>query len=232
MDPTPVRRIPVYGSSATTGPAVRWPGVGLKKPVRPATISPRHRTESPLVEKDLRPFGVLVVVVGLLVLSLAAGDALADAEVGLRGDDALRGSDLDDRLAGFGEKIGSLASPAKIGSPAAVATRSSTVARAATHCSAVRGRLLRDQGWREGLRGLRSCRRRGKRCHGGLHHAYLWDYLRGLIRRRPLQPTFGRDSVLPRSGNEPPAHEERAQGKGYEAAQDQPSAEEWFVSGQ
>lgn len=76
--------------------------MSLKKPVRPATISPRHRTESPPVEKDLRPFGVLVVVVGLLLLSLAAGDALADAELGGRGDDALRGSDLDDRLAGFG----------------------------------------------------------------------------------------------------------------------------------
>ena len=42
------------------------------------------------------------MVVGLLLLSLAAGDALAGAELGGRGNDALRGSDLDDRLAGFG----------------------------------------------------------------------------------------------------------------------------------
>jgi Ca2+-binding RTX toxin-like protein len=76
--------------------------VSLKKPVRSATISPRHRTESLHVEKDLRPFGVLVVVVGLLLFSLAAGDAIADAELGGRGDDALRGSNLNDQLAGFG----------------------------------------------------------------------------------------------------------------------------------
>jgi len=107
------------------------------------------------VEKHLRPFGVLVVV--------AAGDALADAELGGRGDDALRGSDLDDRLAGFGEKIGSLASPAKMGSPAAVTTTSSTVARAATHCSAVRGTTSSRPKMARGTSGLRSGRRRGKR---------------------------------------------------------------------
>ena len=54
----------------------------------------------------MRQAGVLVVVVGLLLLSLAAGDALAGAELGGRGDDALRGSDLDDRLAGFGGEDG------------------------------------------------------------------------------------------------------------------------------
>ena len=42
----------------------------------------------------MRLSGALVVVVGLLLLSLAAGDALA-------GDDALRGSGVGDRLAGF-----------------------------------------------------------------------------------------------------------------------------------
>jgi Ca2+-binding RTX toxin-like protein len=46
------------------------------------------------------------VVVGLVLLSLAAGDALAGAELGGRGDDALRGSELDDRLAGFGGEDG------------------------------------------------------------------------------------------------------------------------------
>ena len=74
--------------------------------------------------------GALVVVVGLLLLSLAAGDALA-------GDDALRGSGVGDRLAGFEGEGRMRGSPAKTGSPAAVATNS-TAARAATHCSAVR----------------------------------------------------------------------------------------------
>lgn len=41
-----------------------------------------------------------------MLLSLAAGDALAGAELGGRGDDVLRGSDLDDRLAGFGGEDG------------------------------------------------------------------------------------------------------------------------------
>lgn len=45
---------------------------------------------------------MLLVVAGLLLLSLAAGDALAGAQLGGRGDDELRGSHLDDRLAGFG----------------------------------------------------------------------------------------------------------------------------------
>jgi hypothetical protein len=52
--------------------------------------------------KGLQQSGLLVMIVGLLLHSLAAGDALAGAELGGRGDDALRGSDLDDRLAGFG----------------------------------------------------------------------------------------------------------------------------------
>ena len=86
----------------------------------------------------MRLSGALVVVVGLLLLSLAAGDALAGAGLGGRGADALCGSGVGDRLAGFegeGRMRGSLA---KTGSPAAVVTTNSTAARAATHCSAVR----------------------------------------------------------------------------------------------
>jgi hypothetical protein len=75
--------------------------VGLKKPVR-SEIPPEYRPAG----KGLRQAGVLVVVVGLSLLSLAAGDALAGAEVGGRGDDALRGSDADDRLTGFGGEDG------------------------------------------------------------------------------------------------------------------------------
>jgi Ca2+-binding RTX toxin-like protein len=54
----------------------------------------------------LRQLGLLVAVVGLLLLSLAAGDAVAGAELGGRGDDALRGSGLEDRLSGFGGEDG------------------------------------------------------------------------------------------------------------------------------
>lgn len=43
-----------------------------------------------------------MVAAGLLLLSLAAGDALARAELGGLGDDALRGAEQDDRLGGFG----------------------------------------------------------------------------------------------------------------------------------
>lgn len=50
----------------------------------------------------MRQSGLLIAVVGLLLFSLAAGDALAGAELGGRGDDALRGSGRDDRLAGYG----------------------------------------------------------------------------------------------------------------------------------
>ena len=116
--------------------AGRQPGVNrmrdmsLKKPARPAGVLLRYRTESPPAGKGLQLSGALVVVVGLLLLSLAAGDALA-------GDDALRGSGVGDRLAGFEGEGRMRGSPAKTGSPAAVATNS-TAARAATDCSAVR----------------------------------------------------------------------------------------------
>ena len=76
--------------------------MNLNEPVRTA-LPPGFFGES---GKGLRQSGFLVVVVGLLLLSLAAGDALAGAELGGRGHDVLRGSDLDDRLAGFGGEDG------------------------------------------------------------------------------------------------------------------------------
>jgi Ca2+-binding RTX toxin-like protein len=79
--------------------------VSQNEPVRTA-LPPEYFGESRSAGKDLRQSGLLVVVVGLLLLSLAAGDALAGAELGGRGDDALRGSELDDRLAGFGGEDG------------------------------------------------------------------------------------------------------------------------------
>lgn len=54
----------------------------------------------------MRQSRLLIAVVGLLLLSLAAGDALAGAELGGRGDDALRGSGRDDRLTGYGGEDG------------------------------------------------------------------------------------------------------------------------------
>lgn len=44
--------------------------------------------------------GSLLVMVGALMLALAAGDALADVELGARGDDALRGTGGGERRAG------------------------------------------------------------------------------------------------------------------------------------
>src|SRR5215211_2570705 len=116
----------------------RMRDMSLKKPARPAGVLLKYRTESPSAGKGLRLSGALVVVVGLLLLSLAAGDALAGAGLGGRGDEALRGSGVGDRLAGFEGEGRMRGSPAKTGSPAALATTNSTAARAATHCSAVR----------------------------------------------------------------------------------------------
>jgi Ca2+-binding RTX toxin-like protein len=79
--------------------------LSLKKPVRPK-IQPEYDGESRTAGKGLRQLGLLVVTVGLWLLVLVAGDALAGAELGARDDDALRGSDLNDRLAGFGGEDG------------------------------------------------------------------------------------------------------------------------------
>jgi len=79
--------------------------VSLKRPAVVTPVPPQ-RGETRPAGKDLRRAGLLVVAVGLLLLSLAAGDALAGAELGGRGDDALRGSGQADRLAGFGGEDG------------------------------------------------------------------------------------------------------------------------------
>lgn len=81
----------------------------LKRPVVvPVPPAPPQRAEPRPAGKGLRRAGLLVVAVGLLLLSLAAGDALAGAELGGRGDDQLRGAARDDRLAGFGGEDGIL----------------------------------------------------------------------------------------------------------------------------
>ncbi len=81
--------------------------MSLKRPaVAPVPLVPPHHAEPRPADEDLRRSGLLVVAVGLLLLSLAARDALAGAELGGRGDDALRGAGHDDRLAGFGGEDG------------------------------------------------------------------------------------------------------------------------------
>ncbi|MDQ3361128.1 MAG: hypothetical protein M3534_05590 [Actinomycetota bacterium] len=62
---------------------------------------PESRGGSRAGERGLRWAGVLVAAVGVLLLCLAAGDALAGVELGGGGDDTLRGSAGGDRLAGF-----------------------------------------------------------------------------------------------------------------------------------
>ncbi len=60
--------------------------VSLKRPVAVARVRAQCAERRP-AGKDLRRVGLLVVAAGLLLLSLAAGDALAGAEFGGRGDE-------------------------------------------------------------------------------------------------------------------------------------------------
>ena len=62
---------------------------------------PTPRIKDRADDRGLRWAGALVVLVGAILICLAAGDALAGVEIGGRGDDTLRGSDGGDRLAGF-----------------------------------------------------------------------------------------------------------------------------------
>ncbi|MGH3148128.1 MAG: hypothetical protein ACRDTR_20265 [Rubrobacter sp.] len=81
--------------------------MGLKEPsVRKVQPAQAQRKVSLTAGKDLRRTGSLVVAAGLLLLALAAGDALAGVELGGPGDDALRGAAQDDRLGGFGGRDG------------------------------------------------------------------------------------------------------------------------------
>ena len=53
-------------------------------------------------DRGLPWVGVLVTLVGVVLLILAAGDALAGVELGGGGDNVLRGSAGNDRIAGMG----------------------------------------------------------------------------------------------------------------------------------
>ncbi len=75
--------------------------MSLKRHDLPALSSEYRSREPGPAKRDFRQAGVLVVVIGLLLLSLAAGSALSGAELGGRGGDAPHGSGRNDRLAGF-----------------------------------------------------------------------------------------------------------------------------------
>jgi Ca2+-binding RTX toxin-like protein len=69
-------------------------------------VAPVPQREALPVEKGARRAGLLLVVVGALLLTLATGDALADAVLGGSGHDVLRGTGAGERLAGFGGEDG------------------------------------------------------------------------------------------------------------------------------
>lgn len=68
------------------------------RPARPAL--PREALRAG--QRKTRLLGASLVAAAVLLLVLAAGDALAGTLAGGAGDDALRGSGQDERLAGFG----------------------------------------------------------------------------------------------------------------------------------
>lgn len=88
-----------YGIFSAEDPAPRAP---LKAPATtvlpvPAPRGGRRRGR----DRGLRWAGAVVALVGVLLLGLAAGEALAGVELGGGGDNALRGTAGGDRLAGF-----------------------------------------------------------------------------------------------------------------------------------
>ena len=72
--------------------------VSLKQSSAPPVPGDGART----TEKGFGPAGVLLVVIGALLLALAAGDALAESARGGVGTDALRGTDEGEQLTGTG----------------------------------------------------------------------------------------------------------------------------------
>ena len=68
--------------------------------VPPAELAPVRRKEAHPAEMETRLTGTLLVVVGALLLALAARDALADAELAGGGDDELYGGPGRDALLG------------------------------------------------------------------------------------------------------------------------------------
>ena len=93
-----------YGTFPAESPAPRsLPGVVLSS--RGATVLPipasRGGKNGRAGGRGLRWAGAPVAAVGILLLCLAAGDALAGVELGGGGDNILRGSSGADSLAGF-----------------------------------------------------------------------------------------------------------------------------------
>lgn len=80
---------------------VSWTSPGGTLSSRGTTVLPAPQGAPRVGERGLRWAGALVAVVGVLLLCLAAGDALAGVELGGGGANTLRGSAGADRLAGF-----------------------------------------------------------------------------------------------------------------------------------
>ena len=74
-------------------------------------VAPVPQEEARLAEQGSRRLGLLLVVLGAILLTLAAEDALANVVLGSGNGDVLRGTDRGERLAGFGgeDEIWSLA---------------------------------------------------------------------------------------------------------------------------
>ena len=70
--------------------------------LKQSTALPVSRGGARSAEKASGPAGVLLVMIGALLLALAAGDALADSARGGSGTHVLRGTDKGEQLAGLG----------------------------------------------------------------------------------------------------------------------------------
>lgn len=90
----------LYGKFFAESPAPPSPSGGVLSS-RGTSVLPVAAGRRRVGERGLRWTGALVAAVGVLMLCLAAGDALAGVEIGGRGDNVLRGSAGADRLAGF-----------------------------------------------------------------------------------------------------------------------------------
>jgi hypothetical protein len=76
--------------------------VNLRHETVVTPAAPFPRKEARPAEKEFRHMGLVLVLVGALLLNLAAEDALADAVLGGRGGDVLGGYEGSERLDGLG----------------------------------------------------------------------------------------------------------------------------------
>jgi hypothetical protein len=67
--------------------------VSLEQGIAAPPVAPVPQEEARLREEGSRQVGLLIVVLGAILLTLAAGDALADVVLGGGDGDVLRGTD-------------------------------------------------------------------------------------------------------------------------------------------